>query len=31
MPLLIWRCMPDMLRSFDRFADGLKRVVEDGA
>ena len=28
---LIWRNMPDMQPGFDRFADGLKQVVEDGA
>ena len=28
---LIWRSMPDMQPGLDRFADGLKRVAEDGA
>jgi uncharacterized protein YndB with AHSA1/START domain len=28
---LIWRSMPDLQPSFDRFAAGLKRRVENGA
>jgi uncharacterized protein YndB with AHSA1/START domain len=28
---LIWRSMPDLQPSFDRFADGLKRRVESGS
>jgi uncharacterized protein YndB with AHSA1/START domain len=28
---LIWRSMPDLQPSFDRFAGGLKRRVESGA
>jgi hypothetical protein len=28
---LIWRSMPDLQPSFDRFAAGLKRRVESGA
>jgi hypothetical protein len=27
---LIWRSMPDLGPSFDRFANGLKRRVESG-
>jgi uncharacterized protein YndB with AHSA1/START domain len=28
---LIWRSMPDLQPSFDRFADGLRRRVESGS
>jgi uncharacterized protein YndB with AHSA1/START domain len=28
---LIWRSMPDLQPSFDRFAEGLRRRVESGA